>query len=280
MRITMPVIAVSSMFFHEYSCGEIFALVQTSGLDGMEFWIETPDFWLRNFPVDEITALRKKYGGGPCFTVHAPVLDLNPCSINPGVAALSLDYAKKTIRLAERMGAEIVTVHPGRRTAKRPPSQADFERFDRYIAALREVASRHSVRIAMENMEPLVNSLLCTPQRMRELLDEEPWLSFTLDIAHALAGNVVDLDEYVHLCGDRMINVHLSRKNGKLLHFPLDNNPEMAGVITLLAETGYTGPLTLEIDDLNFHHVLTAQEKTSLLIAERAFILRSMPESR
>ncbi len=274
MSITMPAPAVSTMFFHEYSCREIFSFVNASGLTGLEFWIETPDFWLRNCPVDEVLTCRRDYPGIKGFTLHAPILDLNSCSINPEVAAVSIGYTVKSIRLAERLGAGILTVHPGRRTAKRPPSYADFERFDRYIAALREAARMTSVRIGMENMEPIVNSLLCTPERMRELLDTEPWLSFTLDVSHALAGRPDDLSEYIRLCGDRLVNVHLSRVEAKRLHLPLDNSPAMASVIASLAAIGYGGPLTLEIDDLNFSHPLTSQEKIAVLAADRAFIER------
>ena len=197
MRITMPTPFVSSMFFHEYSCREIFSFVQASGIPGIEFWIETPDFWLRDCPFEEIQAIRKDYPLVKDFIVHAPVLDLNPCSINPEVAHVSIGYAREAIRLTERLGAGILTVHPGRRTAKRPPSKPDFERFERYITYLHEEAGRHSIRVAMENMEPLVNTLIGTPARMREVLDNEPWLFFTLDVAHALAGNVNDLDEYI-----------------------------------------------------------------------------------
>ncbi len=278
MRITMPVVAVSSMFFHEYSCREIFSFVLEAGFDGMEFWIETPDFWLRNCPVDEIVSLRKTSVKTPGFTVHAPVLDLNPCSINPGVASLSIDYALRSVRLAERLGADIVTLHPGRRTTRRPPSKADLQRFSHYIATLREEAGRRpNIRIAMENMEPKVNSLLCTPERARELLDEEPWLSFTLDVAHALSGEAGDLGRYVQLCKDRLVNVHLSRKNGNILHFPLDKSPAMAEVVALLSRAGYTGPLTLEIDDLNFPRRLSAEEKIAVLRADRAFIMSTIP---
>ena len=280
MRITMPPIAVSSMFFHEYSCRDIFSHVQASGLDSMEFWIETPDFWLRNCPVTEFLGIRQEFTGIRDITVHAPILDLNPCSINPDVAALSIRYACESVRLAERLGAGIITVHPGRRTAKRPPSKADHERFDRYIAALRESARMHTIRISMENMEPVVNSLLCTPRGMRELLDREPWLSFTLDVSHALAGRPGDLDNYIRLCGNRLANVHLSRVDGKRVHLPLDNSPVMAGIVSALADAGYTGPLALEIDDLNFANTLSAQEKISILGADRAFIIRSLQESR
>ncbi|MCJ7794768.1 MAG: sugar phosphate isomerase/epimerase, partial [Methanoregulaceae archaeon] len=184
----MPVFAVSSMFFHEYPCPEIFSYVSAAGLNGIEFWLETPHFWLRDCPVDEVLACRQSHPEVPALTVHAPILDLNPCSINPRVAAASVEYAVQSLRLAEKLGAGVLTVHPGRRTAKRPPSDADFVRFDRYVAALRKAAAGTDVKVSMENMEPIVNSLLCTPKRMRELLDDEPWLFFTLDVAHALAG--------------------------------------------------------------------------------------------
>jgi len=268
----MPVFAVSSMFFHEYPCPEIFSYVSAAGLTGMEFWVETPHFWLRDCPVDEIVACMQDHPEFRAINVHAPILDLNPCSVNPRVAAVSIEYAVRSLRLAERLGAGILTVHPGRRTAKRPPSDADFVRFEHYITALREAAKKTIVKVSMENMEPIVNSLLCTPQRMRELLDDEPWLSFTLDVAHAIAGSPDDLFRYIELCGDRLANVHISRAEGKRLHLPLDNSPAMAQVVLALRDHGYNGPLTLEIEDLNFGRPLTSQEKISLLAADRAFL--------
>jgi sugar phosphate isomerase/epimerase len=276
----MPVAAVSTMFFHEYSCREIFSFISASGLTGLEFWIETPDFWLRGSPADEIVGLMREYPAVPAVTVHAPILDLNPCSINPRVAAVSIEYTVQAIRLAERLGAGVLTVHPGRRTAKRPPSTADFERFDQYIAVLRNAAVKSPCRIGMENMEPIVNSLLCTPERMRDLLDKEPWLWFTLDVSHSLAGKPGDLAEYLRLCGDRLVNVHLSRVEGRRLHLPLDSSPVMAGVIHALLDAGYNGSFTLEIDDLNFSRTLIPQEKIAILASDRAFIERTCRESR
>lgn len=280
MRVTMPVPSVSTMFFHEYSCKEIFSFVSASGLTGLEFWIETPDFWLRGSPAEEIVALQREYPDLSGITVHAPILDLNPCSINPRVAAVSVEYAIQSIQLAERLGAGVLTVHPGRRTAKRPPSKADFDRFDHYLGALRNAAAKSDIRIGMENMEPIVNSVLCTPERMRELLDAEPWLSFTLDVSHALAGRPGDLPNYLRLCGDRLVNVHLSRVEEKRLHLPLDNNPVMADIIHSLLDIGYGGSLTLEIEDLNFSRPLTSQEKVAILASDRTFIERTCRESR
>jgi sugar phosphate isomerase/epimerase len=272
----MVPLAVSSMFFHEYTTPEIFRFVSQAGLNGIEYWLETPHFWLRDLPVPEVLSCREKHPEISTITVHAPILDLNPCSINPEVAEVSIHYAVRSIAIAEQMGARVLTVHPGRRTAKRPPGAADLKRFEHYLSALREVVMHNSLKISMENMEPAVNSFLCSPERVRQLLDDEPWLFFTLDISHALAASDEVPFRYIELCHDRLANVHISRKDGKTLHHPLDRSPLMADIMHALKDAGYTGPLTLEIDDLNFPHTLTAEEKIAVLSRDREFMLGCM----
>jgi sugar phosphate isomerase/epimerase len=131
----------------------------------------------------------------------------------------------------------------------------------------------------MENMEPAVNSFLCTPERVRQLLDDEPWLFFTLDVAHALVTSDDEPDRFIELCNDRLTNVHMSRKSGRTLHLPLDRDPVMAGVMQRLRTAGYAGPLTLEIDDLNLSLPVTAEKKIGILRQDRAFMRESMEGS-
>jgi sugar phosphate isomerase/epimerase len=267
---------VSSMFFHEYTSPEIFSFVSRAGLDGMEYWLETPHFWLRDLPVEEVIACREQYPEISTLTVHAPILDLNPCSINMEVAEVSIQYAVRSVLVAEQLGARVLTLHPGRRTAKRPPGDADFARFNHYLDSIRKVALKNSLKISMENMEPAVNSFLCTPERVRELLDDEPWLFFTLDTSHSLAKSPDEPGRYIELCHDRLANVHISRVEGKTQHLPLDRSPVMAGVMACLQEHGYDGCLTLEIDDLNLGRPLSAEEKIALLTRDCAFMQESM----
>jgi sugar phosphate isomerase/epimerase len=264
------------MFFHEYTMPEIFSFVSRTGLNAMEFWLETPHFWLRDLPVDEVIACRKIYPELATLTVHTPILDLNPCSINPEVAEISIEYAVRSLRIAEHLGAPVLTVHPGRRTAKRPPSDADAVRFNHYLAVLREAASGSTVKIGMENMEPTVNSLLCTPERMRQLLDDEPWLFFTLDVAHAFSKSEDEVIRYIELCHDRLINVHISRFDHNKAHFPLDRYASMVRVMECLKDHRYNGCLTLEIEDLNFTGPLSAEEKIAVLSRDCAFMKECM----
>jgi sugar phosphate isomerase/epimerase len=268
--------SVASMFFHEYTTPEIFSFVSRTGLNAMEFWLETPHFWLRDLPVNEVIAGRKMNPDLATLTVHSPILDLNPCSINPEVADISIEYTIRSLRIAEDLGAPVLTVHPGRRTAKRPPSDADFVRFNHYISVLRDAARGSPVKIGMENMEPIVNSLLCTPERMRMLLDDEPWLFFTLDVAHALARSDDEAARYIELCHDRLINVHISRFDHGKAHFPLDRHASMAQVMECLKDHRYDGCLTLEIEDLNFDRPLSAEEKIAVLARDCAFMKEIM----
>jgi sugar phosphate isomerase/epimerase len=268
--------SVASMFFHEYTISEIFSFVSRTGLNAMEFWLETPHFWLRDLPVEEVIACRKEHPELATLTVHAPILDLNPCSINPDVAEVSVQYSVQSVAIAERMGAHILTVHPGRRTAKRVPSAADYARFDHFVSAMREAATRNSIKIGMENMEPIVNSLLCTPERMRTLLDEEPWLFFTLDVAHAMAKSDDEPVRYIELCSDRLVNVHISRFDHGKAHFPLERHDSMKGVMDSLKDHHYDGSLTLEIEDLNLPRPLSAEEKIALLARDCTFMQEIM----
>lgn len=264
--------SVSTMFFHEYSIETIFAAAERATLDAVELWLETPLFWLRGMPEDELLAALRAHPLLAPISVHAPVLDLNPCSINPRVAAISVQYALEAVDLAERCGAEVVTVHPGRRTARRPPSPDDRRRFDRLIGALREVAGARHVRVAIENMERTVNHLLVSPEAVRRVLDEEEWLWFTLDVSHAMGHSLEEVQEYIELCGDRIANVHLSRASDGMMHLSLSGHPDGRYVLELLKDHWYRGPVTLEIEDLRLDHAYSIEEKVALVASETAFI--------
>ncbi|HZD42922.1 MAG TPA: sugar phosphate isomerase/epimerase family protein, partial [Methanomicrobiales archaeon] len=228
--------------------------------------------WVRNLPVGELLECIADNPGLAPITVHAPILDLNPCSINPGVAEVSRRDITRAIEIAEQAGASVVTVHPGRRTAKRTPSAPDYERFERLIAMLRDASHKSGITISIENMEPKVNSLLCTPEDTRDLLDREPWLSFTLDTSHALVKDLETLLTYIDLCHDRITNIHISRVENGRMHLPIHGDPTMAAILERLADLHYSRYLTLEIEDLNLGYEASAEDKVILLERELRFM--------
>lgn len=269
--------AVSTMFFHEYPCDYIFDYIAEAGLDSIEFWVETPHFWLRGRPENELARCIADHPELSPITVHAPSLDLNPCSFNPEVAEISVGYAVDAIRMADRMGAGVVTVHPGTRTAKRYPSAYDYQRFEGYIARLREAAGEVQVKVAIENLEPRVNALLYTAEDAAEVLEREPWLWFTLDMGHAMMTSCDEVVRFIDLCIDRMVNIHVSALGNGRPHHPIHNDPSATWILTELADRSYGGYLTLEIEDMVFPETLSSEEKIVLLMRELEALERVFP---
>lgn len=195
-----PKYSVSTMFFHEYTLEDILRSAVSAGCDSVEFWLETPVFWVNEMPKDYMSNpdtaadryLKELFGRFPQLspiTVHTPVLDLNPCSVNPDIARVSALWARRALITAHNLGAEVLTLHPGRRTAKRQPGVYDYLKLCRFLdsidAAEKELKAKAKtspeqsaggsagagVMVAIENMQPAVNALLTDPGQMKYFLD-------------------------------------------------------------------------------------------------------------
>ena len=269
-------IGVSSMFFHEYPCETIAESVREAGCDSLEFWLETPDFWFRGLPEDLLSGIQAQYFPNGQVLMHVPVLDLNPCSVNPRVAQVSVEQVVSAIECAARTNTGPVTIHPGRRTTKRPPGRRDMVRLRAYLDAVYEVQQRTGVVVCMENMEKKINALLTTPFWMKCLLDENPWLFFTFDVSHALADGLENALSFIDTCGNRIANVHLSGVQDTKCHVPVAGDPDIKTILETLADRGYDGSLIFEFDDLNFTPPLTREEKIALLKRECTWVRETL----
>ncbi len=269
---SMATVGASTMFFHEYTVDVIFDALTDAGCDAVEFWLETPSFWLKGLPTDTLQNAIHTHPDIHTVSVHAPVLDLNPCSVNPDVAEVSIRWACRAVTIAEQISACAVTIHPGRRTAKRPVSFADKKRLARYLAEVRGCAASAGIPVALENMEKKVNSLLPAPSDFISLLQAEPWLSFTLDTAHTFNGGKGEATEYIEHLHSRIAVVHVSAFIDGRMHCRAKDNAEVANVLTLLAEYGYSGPLILEIEDLTFQPELPLRKKIEIISDETAWV--------
>ena len=265
-------ISFSTMFFHDHSLDRIFSAAQVSGADTVEFWPETPDWWLDGLPMARLNKTVASYQFRVPVSVHAPVLDLNPCSINPDIAEVSISWILYSLFLAEELGAGVCTIHPGRRTSKRPPSGTDYRRLDHMLNSIAPLAEKSSVKVSIENMEPQVNALISTPKEVFRILDEREWLFFTLDACHVSTQGIAVLEEFIESAGDRIANVHLSGAAGGVMHQPVRGDEWAARSLATLVNAGYDGLVTLEINDLSMDKSLTYEEKLSILTSDVASV--------
>lgn len=256
------------MFFHEYDPHEVFSAMSQAGLDSIEFWPELSYFWMRGMHIEELTECKEKFGGLFPIAMHTPIFDLNPCSFNPKVVEASGYYTVKTARMLEELGGGVLTIHPGKRTSKRPITEYDKALFNKYLKTIEENLPGN-VKVALENMPPAVNAHMTTSSEIRKVLDEYSWLYFTFDYAHAqLSGNPFS---FIDECGDRMINIHSSLGQAGRMHTPLKGTKEGDELKRKLAEINYSGLVTFEFEDLSITGKKSYEEKVKIIADERSY---------
>ncbi|MCS7118740.1 MAG: sugar phosphate isomerase/epimerase [Archaeoglobaceae archaeon] len=250
-------ILFSSMFLYEYSTEMIAKAVELAGCDGVEFWIETPHFWVDR----DIKKLR--YFSDFEIALHAPVLDLNPVSVNKSISDLSLKETLYTISLCKKINGSLVTIHSGKRTALREPVLADYESLHKYLRISSSFSKIKRVRLSLENSEKRINSLCKTAEELRKFVEIYD-LKITYDIKHS------NYDDSFYDLLNRICNVHVSGDGGGK-HVRASNSEKVTAILKELSELGYDGILTIELDDLGIGS-LDFRKKVEILREETLFL--------
>ena len=146
------------------------------------------------------------------YSVHAPICDINIASISEPVREASLKETLDTIKAANMLGIDRITVHPGLSSM----SVHGIE--DRYIEkaklsmkSLEEAQHEYGVSVAIENMP---NMYFFLGRKSRELahIVEGTDLDICFDIGHANTNG--DIDGMVDTFGHRIKNIHIHDNNG------------------------------------------------------------------
>lgn len=266
-------ISCASLFLWEYTLPEIMGILLDAGIRSVEFWAETPGFWMNRNDMANTLILEETLSMMPdgC-TLHAPVMDLNPSSINENVCEVTIKETLWALELAGKIGARAVTIHPGRRTVNRPPLEEDWQKFERYLGICTKRADALDIRLALENSMPSVSSMCSSPDEMTAVLDKFQSIYFTFDVVHAFIESPENAISFVEQLGARITNVHAGAPHDGKPHYPLHMKDNMRGILMALRDTGYDGDLTIEIDDKVYGRQLSKEDKTKELEAERKYL--------
>jgi len=254
----------SSMFLYEYSTDMIAKAIELAEYDGVEFWPETPHFWVDR-SLDKLE----------CFSdyemaIHSPVLDLNPVSVNSDVCDLTLKESMYAVSLAAKMRAWPVTIHAGKRSAAREPVWADYLSLNRYLRILSRYAKIKSVDVGLENSENRINNLCRRAEEVKGFVEAYD-IKFTLDIKHALMNGGVE--EFIEILFDRICNIHVSYYDDKGRHIQPSKGEVVKKVLRKIADLGYDGTVTVELDDLGIGN-MDFMKKVEILRSEGCFVER------
>lgn len=266
-------ISCASLFLWEYSVYDIMEILLEAGIESVEFWAETPLFWMnRN---DEISQAAMEEAvsimPGGC-TLHAPIMDLNPASYNDYVYEATIKETLWSLDLAQRIDARVVTVHPGKRTVHRTPTNEDWDKFLQYLKICTKKADALDLNLSLENSMPAVSSMCSKPDEMKNVLSEFPGLFFTFDVVHAFIQSSEIALSFIEELDDKMINVHVGAPHDGKPHYPSYGEKNMENILLRLRDSGYDGDITIEIDDKVYSKPLSREDKIRELREERKYL--------
>ena len=204
--------------------------------------------------------------------MHAPVMDLNPSSYNDLVHEATIKETLWSIELARTIGARVVTIHPGKRTAHRRPTDEDRDKFMKYLEISTKKAKNLGVNLSLENSMPGVQSMCSGPDEMKEVLDRFPGLFFTFDVVHAYINSPGIALSFIDELINKMINVHIGAQHNGKPQYPAHHEKKMDIVLHRLHDSGYKGDLTIEIDDKTYPQSLSKEDKVRELTGERKYL--------
>lgn len=266
-------ISCASLFLWEYNIYDIMEMLLEAGIESVEFWAETPFFWMSRNEETAIAGLVEALSMMPqgC-TLHAPILDLNPSSYNDYVHEAAIKETLWSLELAKMLGARVVTVHPGKRTVHRTPTNEDWEKFRRYLDVCRNKALTLDVHLALENSMPDVSSMCSTPEEMKAVMNDFPGLFFTFDVVHAFMKSPKTALSFIEELSEKIINVHVGAPHDGKPHYPAHREKNMSQVLQKLRDYDYDGDITIEIDDKTYSRQLSREDKIRELTGERKYL--------
>ena len=197
----------------------------------------------------------------------------NPLAPDPAEAAVYVEHLKKVIAGAKLLGVGVVNTFIGRDWTKSVDD--NWPRFREVWPALVNCARDHGVRIGIENCPMLFSAdewpggknLAHCPAVWRRMFDEIPSPNFGLnfDPSH-LVWQQMDYLAPLREFAERIVHVHAKdcRLDDErlddvgILATPLEfHTPKLPGLgevdwgrfLSVLGDTGYTGPVCIEVED-------------------------------
>ncbi len=205
---------VSSTLFWGLPPERWFELAEGHGLAGLEIWVQ--QLQSEGISPERIGRLREK--SGLALTVHSYSWDLNLISLSRPMRRMAVKLSKRAVDMAAQMGADQVTVHPGREGLLLPG--VDFDAMQAEAAAsIGQYGKKSGVSISFEIMEKIPKERFTSAeamQRMERCVKGEACWGYTEDVAHC------DTEEEVfrtaQVLSGRLKEFHVSNKKGSARH--------------------------------------------------------------
>ncbi len=231
---SIPVVGLSNSSVYPESTPYTFELASELGYDGVEVVVgaDAP-----STDVDQLLRLRD-FHQVDVLSVHAPCLVIT----QRVWGADPLEKLERSAQAAQRLGAQVVVVHPPFRWQRNYAAN--------FAQNIRRIHEQTGIKLAVENMYPW---RVPAGNRLGYLPHWDPtdqdYEHLTLDFSHASTA-LVKARDYVPAWGDRLAHIHLTDGRGATSDehlLPGEGDQDSWAVLGEIAERGYDGAVILEV---------------------------------
>lgn len=191
----------------------------------------------------QVAELIHKYGL-EYETIHAPFIGINNIWMDGEKGEEMYAQLADCVERCEKLGAGIMVVHLSSGVTPPPITDVGRERFEKLV----DYAIRKNVKVAFENQRKLANLSWAL-----ETFENEDMVGFCWDCGHESCFSPGR--EYMPLFGKKLICTHIHDNEGiynKDSHLiPFDGNIDFERFAQHVKQSGYAGPLTLEVISKN-----------------------------
>lgn len=246
-------ISLSSFLFVNYTLEDAIRLTAGAGYDGIDIWGGRPHAYRNDRGEDDCRAIRvllERYELQLASFIPAQFrYPTSLCSPIPAIREDSIFYIQDSIKTAQAIGGDLVSVCPGH-TLYGQGTANGWEILKNSLVRLSKFAAERKMRLALEPADRYETDLVNTVGDAARLLNEIDCsnLGILLDCGHVRVTNE-PMDEAFRAAGDRLFHVHVDDNNGlRDQHLvPGEGIVDFSELYALLRQSAYCGFLCAEL---------------------------------
>lgn len=242
----------SSAVYFNYSLEYAINDLHNLGYDAIEIWGGRPHMYCNDLDeqIDGITGLLNQYGMKVCNFIPAQFRYPSIlCSENEVVRRDSVEYIKKAIDNAVRIGSPSVSLCPGMVLFDKDINKG-WKQLVRSFKELENYVQDKNLTLLIEPAHKYESNLILTVEDCFKMLDElmSDKFGILLDTGHCNI-NGEDFKEVIPKCKGLPFHIHLDDNNGDSdSHLiPGKGNVDFRGLVRALKEINYSGYISAEL---------------------------------
>ncbi len=221
---------------------------KNAGYDSVELWYSNLPKWIGDTVRAVVEDLSLK-----AYSIHLPkfLVSFDETQF--------IDTVKSTFNFIETLGIKVAVLHLPEQ------DQLSTERWTKRYSVLLDEAENANCMLTLENVPYIRDVEQYILDEIQKTKDRQLGITVDMEFMHL---NGTDMSWLTSAFGDRLVNIHFRDSDGNLLgqdgkrHYlnPGEGMIDLHNSVKILHESGYRGPLTIEVSHRQSENIVRAKQ--------------------